>query len=226
MAAQSPQAEKISKARVVIDNSGGYEKTYAQVEKQFNSLMGISEEAAKKAEEAAVEVVTPAVAGEAQVSIKRGGPKDAEQIAAFLNAQQGGKLDRGDVMLRFGQKGYLMALVGEKLVGLVGWQVENLITRVDEFLLGDSAPVQGSVKSLLETLESSSADLQSEILLLALPQKLPEAARKIAENAGFEAREIAELRVPDWREAASELVAEGSILLSKNLRTDRVLKPI
>ena len=41
-------------------------------------------------------------------------------------------MTRQDVMAAFGEKAYLLIERGDKLAGVAGWQVENLVTRIDE----------------------------------------------------------------------------------------------
>ena len=68
-------------------------------------------------------------------------PKNAEEIARLLNQGMCKNLSRTDVMMAFGEKSYLLAEVEGKTVGLAGFQVENLITRMDEFVVIPEAPV-------------------------------------------------------------------------------------
>lgn len=221
--AQPPQAEKAAKADVYINNADGFEETYAQVQESLAALLGVSPEAAPEPEPEPVEV--PTAPGEMKVAILRGGPKHAESIAAFLNQMQGLSLSRTDVLLRFGQKAYMLAYSEKKIIGLAGWKVENLITRVDEFMLTSGAPLE-TVSSLIDSVEQASNDLQSEISLLFLNNNAPGVLRQAVLDKGYEPRAVADLRVPDWREAAEESAPPETYLLAKKLREDRVLRPL
>ncbi len=216
--AQPPQSAKLARANVVIDNSGGYEETYNQVQRAFNKLVGIEE--APPEPEPVIEVP----AGE--ISVRRGGPKQAEDIALFINRVQGVSLTRTDILLRFGQKAYSLAYAGTQVIGLAGWQVENLIARVDEFIVAPNAPIDKAVSGLLEVVERSANDLQSEIAMIFLKNNTPDSVRQAILSTGYEQKVPADLRVPDWREAAQDSAPQGTYMLVKRLRADRVLKPI
>ncbi len=217
IAMQNPQAEKLARATTVIDNGDGYEETYRQVQRALNALLGIAEPAVAPAPEA-----VPA----GELAIRRGSPAEAGDIAAFINRVQGLNLSRDDVLLRFGQRAYALAYVGNQIVGLAGWQVENLIARVDELVLAPHALPDKVIAGLVEAVEESANSLQSEIALLFLNNKTPPAVRQAVQAIGYEEKTPADLRVPDWREAAEQHWSPDTIMAFKRLRADRVLKPI
>jgi dephospho-CoA kinase len=222
MAAQPPQAEKKSRAKVVINNGGGYESTFSQVQDALDQLIGKPE----AAPEPVKEVVSAAPPGEVEIAIQRGGPKAAEAIAKFINQSEGLSLSRTDVLVRFGQKAYMLAYAGEKMIGLAGWQVENLIARTDEFLVAADAPIERTVKSLLQSIEKASNELQAEISLLFLKNNTSDGMRRAVLTSGYDPQEPADFNVPDWREAAEEAQPAETYLVAKRLRADRVLKPV
>src|SRR4029079_6047166 len=77
-----------------------------------------------------------ASAASINVSVKRGMPTNAEAIATFINSATNRNINRMDIMMAFGQKSYLLAQdQTDRVLAVMGWQVENLITRVDEFYL-------------------------------------------------------------------------------------------
>jgi dephospho-CoA kinase len=83
---------------------------------------------------------------------------------------------------------------------------------------------------LSEEVERASRELQCEISLVFLQ---PELARQDAvgqesvwKALGYQPRTIQELGVRAWQEAAEESMPDGSVLLFKQLRKDRVLKPV
>ncbi len=227
IAAQPPQADKKAKAKVVINNAGGYETTYDQVEKLWEELVGKGAAPAPepvKAPAAAAPAGAPA-AGDA-VAVERGGPKDAEKIATFINAVDKSSLARADVLMRFGQKAYMLAHSGGKLVGLAGWQVENLIARIDEFYIEPGVPEDKIVKALIERIEKEANGLQAEISLMFLKNGTPDGIRRAVLVTGYEPQTPADFRVPDWREAAEESQPPNTYMVVKRLRADRVLKPV
>jgi len=161
------------------------------------------------------------------VTIRRGMPGNAEKIAAFVTAHGGKAVSRMDVMLSFGQKSYLLAQSpNEDIVGLMGWQVENLITRCDELVLRPGTPAKLVIDSFIVSVEEFSRELESEVSYIFLPLTT---TREIAE--GFKSNNylpiaINQIEVLAWREAVMDAASNGMAILEKRLRKDRVLKPI
>jgi dephospho-CoA kinase len=215
IAAQPPQRDKITAADYVVRNDGSYEDTWHQVSVLWQELFPAGEMAAREAS-----------TGDS-VTIERARPNDAAEIAAFLNLHRvrNTSISASDIMAVFGEKAFLLLRVGDKLSGLVGWQVENLVSRTDEVHLDPSLPITDSMRNILDKVERSSRDLQCEVSLLFLPPKL---ARRedIWRGLGYEIRTIESLGIRAWQEAAQESMPHGSVLLFKQLRKDRVLRPV
>lgn len=245
IAAQPPQSDKLARANTIIYNGGGYENTFEQVQKHLTELLektrpataGTPAPAEATAPAAAPAVSQPvaapaaapapaAAAPSAELTVRRGGPKDAEAIANFLNKMTGQSLTRTDVMMRFGEKAYMMAEAGGQLHGLGGIMVENLICRIDELILAEGAPIDTTLPKLLDHIEKTANELQSEVSLLFLPLNAPEPMKDIVRKREYDLMQASELRIPDWREAAEESAPPNTSLNVKRLREDRVLKPI
>lgn len=228
ISSQPPQKEKVARAKVKIANTGGFDTLWDAVQKEWDKLVGVqpAAPAATPTAQPAAAAAAPAAIGDAAVKTQRGGPKQAEEIANFMNKVQGSSLSRVDILQRFGQKAYMLAFAGEQMVALAGWQVENLIARIDEFMIAAGVPEDKTAKSLIETIESAANGLQAEISLLFLKNNTPDAVRRAVLIAGYEPQTPADFRVPDWREAAEESQPPDTYLVAKRLRADRVLKPV
>jgi hypothetical protein len=147
-------------------------------------------------------------------------------IADFINKNQGVSLSRMDILQRFGQKAYLLAMAGDQLVGLAGWQVENLIARTDDLIAIPGATEERAIKELVANLEKSSNQLQAELSLIFLKNGTVDSVRRAVLVSGYEQQTAADFRVPDWREAAEESQPPDTYMVTKRLRADRVLKPL
>lgn len=252
--AQGPQADKLAKANVVIKNDGNVEETWKQVQAAFaniqRKLVGTPAQppaavpvAAAPPQQApaaqpprpsqppaqAPAASAPAVPADVKVVVKRGMPSNAEAIANFINASAARTVSRMDIMMAFGQKSYLLAQgPNDQMLGLMGWQVENLITRVDEFYISPSAPPGPVIDALVTAVEAASKDLQSEVSYIFLPGAATPAMLASFQKSGYEATTIEQIKIPAWREAVQEIIADnkGLSIMSKRLREDRVLKPI
>ena len=128
-------------------------------------------------------------------------------------------------MNAFGDKAYLLLQGPDGLKGLLGWKVENLVARVDEIHLLAGLNMEEHLPFLVSEVEEASKELQCEIALLFVSPKLA-ALRDLWLSLGYEERLPKELSVGAWQEAAIESYAEGTVMLFKQLRADRVLRPI
>jgi hypothetical protein len=177
---------------------------------------------------APVPVPTPQTAPTMEITslnIRRGMPKHAEDIATMINSAMGKTLTRGDVMMAFGEKSYLLAEVGGKTVGLAGFQVENLITRMDEFVIIPAAPIPPVAEALIGAVEDASKELQSEVGFMFIPENASAVAQAFVDQ-GYEKVTLEAIKVPAWREAAVESQPANTQILTKKLRAERVLKPL
>lgn len=173
------------------------------------------------------EVIAPSVSAPTDITVKRGMPSNAGAIAEFINKSSGKNISRGDIMMAFGEKSYLLAQDQTgAIVAVLGWQVENLITRANEFYIAANAPLQSTINGLVIAVEEASKELQSEVGFIFLPTDASAATIELFVKAGYELTSVQQIKIPAWREAVQEAASEGGQILTKKLRKDRVLKPI
>jgi dephospho-CoA kinase len=217
IAAQAPQALKLRAAKVVIRNNGSFENTWDQVQDAWQKL--------PKPEEPLLP--EPPVARPGELIVRRGRPQDADDIARFITHVTQGKkrMTRQDVMAAFGEKAYLLILRNSEIAGLAGWQVENLVTRIDELYFESGLPLDEAIPALMDEVETASQELQSEASLLFLP---PYLAQHVGawRSVGYRPQTVQALGVRAWQEAALESMPRGASLWFKQLREDRVLRPL
>lgn len=214
--AQAPATQKLTKADVVIENDGSFEKTWDQVYQAWQEIT----EAKPDFKPALSQTI-------GKIDVRRATPEDANEIAAYISDYTGGKkrMDKSDVMAAFGEKAYMLLHSGEEIVGLLGWQVENLITRVDDVMLKNGMAFQHGLQAMLGYVEEASRELQSEAALLFLPPSVAQ-HESLWSSLGYKARTVKDLGVRAWQEAVMESMPPGTVLLFKQLRKDRVLRPM
>jgi len=214
ISAQPAQKEKLARAKVIIQNSKSFENTWNQVQAAWTAGAQPSD------------ALPEATVVRGELAIRRGRPSDADLIASFFNQTRkpATPLTRADIMAAFGQKAYFLLEQEGKMVGAIGWQVDNLVTRADEIVLAPEAPVDQSLQMLITAMETASADLQSEAAVIYSDPAL--AKSRAWKAAGYAASKISDLGVKAWEEAAQESAVPGTALLFKRLRADRVLRPI
>jgi dephospho-CoA kinase len=214
--AQSPQSEKVAAAGVVIRNTGSYDDLWKQVTEAWKQVSPVTD-------------TTPIIRKEpeSELTVQRGRPHDSQAIAELITRLSKGqrRMTADNVMEAFGDKAYLMLHASGKLVGLAGWQVENLVARTSDLYLDAAVDAAAAVETLVNEVERASHDLQSEASLIFPP---PELAGNDAlwKKLGYEKRTPQTLGVQAWQDAANESMPADSILYFKLLRQDRVLRPI
>jgi dephospho-CoA kinase len=228
MANQSSQEEKSASASIGIENSQTIEDTWNQVQEAWRYLFPEDEKAKPartptlpQADGRAPELT------ESGLDVTRARPDQAEDIAKFINSLTGGKtnLTRMDVMAAFGEKAYMILSAGNQMVGVVGWQVENLVARVDEVWLVKNIGLSDALEALMTVIEEASRQLQAEAALVFVPPELAQETDTWT-KLGYRLRPTGELTVNAWKQAARETISEGTQMLFKQLRVDRVLRPL
>ena len=217
IAAQPPQAEKINAADVVIKNGGSFEETWKQVLSGWQATLP----------EGYRETRQPEPAEEGALVVERAGPRQAEEIAAFITeiSKRRRAMSAADVMEAFGEKAFLLLKAEQRVIGLAGWQVENLVARVSDVYLEPGLALGEAVKVLMEAIELASRELQSEALLLFLPPHLGR-HNAVWGALGYSTRSPQDLKIGAWEEAALESMPVGTVMYFKQLRRDRVLRPV
>jgi dephospho-CoA kinase len=214
--AQPPQEVKTNAANVVIQNAGSFEDTWKQVVAAWKVISPASD-------------TKPVVlrSTEGDLSVQRGRPRDSANIASFISHLSRGTnlLTQDDIMAAFGEKAFLLLKVDKQLVGLIGWQVENLVARITDLHIDTTIPVEKALKLMVAEVERASQELQCEASLFFMPLKVS-GQETIWQGLGYSRRTLQTLGVQAWRDAAIESQPPDTVLLFKQLRQDRVLRPI
>lgn len=217
---QSPQVIKMGEANVVIKNDGSVEDTWKQVVRHWKKY---APSVSLEPKEPVATVQT--ISGE--LHIVRGSPRNSTEIAELFNqlTKNRNQYTRTDIMEAFGEKAFLVLKAGEKSVGVIGWQVENLVARTTDLLLDAALPFDKAVLLMIEEMERASRELQCEASLVFLePGQIRN--EKLWTNLGYQRRTPQTLGVMAWQEAAMDSQPAGTVLLFKKLRMDRILRPI
>jgi len=214
---QGSQEEKKSAASIVIENTGSFEDTWKQVMAAWKTATPIPEAVPTEVEKAV----------EGKFSVVRGRPRDSAAIAQLITRLSKGvkTVNQGDIMAAFGEKAFLILRFNKTPVGIAGWQVENLVARTTDFFLDASIEFMPALKKIIAEVEQASQDLQCEASLLFLPSNLAsyeDAWRQL----GYERQTPQTLGVQAWQDAAKESAQPNTILFFKQLRQDRILRPI
>jgi dephospho-CoA kinase len=221
---QSAQSAKVAVANIVITNTGSYDALWKQVNAAWKEIVP---GANTPGESDTVTVKQHPSQSSGVYSVKRGKPKNSAAIAELITRLSKGvrSMTADSVMEEFGEKAYMLLELDQKIVGLAGWQVENLVTRTTDIYLEEYANLQKALEVLIHEVERASSELQSEASLV-FPMDHLAAQEKIWKQLGYEKRTPETLGVQAWQDSAVESNPAGNTLFFKLLRQDRVLRPI
>ncbi len=219
---QPAQSTKVALANLVITNTGSYDDLWKQVSDGWREIVRV---ASKALEDTTANIKSVTSSGE--YIVKRGKPKHSPAIAELITRLSKGKRKAtvSDVMVDFGDKAYMLLEQDGRFVGLAGWQVENLVARTTDIFLEENVNVQKALETLIKEVESASSELQSEASLIFVVNELS-TQEALWKQLGYERRTPQTLSVQAWQDAATETMSSGSTLYFKQLRQDRVLRPI
>lgn len=233
--AQGSPDPKIAKADVVIDNSDDLGKTWAFVKQQYKELLqaqkGEAQPVAAPQPAPATEATAPEKAiAEADIIIRRAKRPDLQAMAKLVEVSTQGRVspDISHMMESLFSRGYIVAAVNEHVVGMAGWQTENLIAGLQDFyVLRDDLWTTAGQK-MLDKIHEEVDNLSCEAALSFVLKAAGSKPIEFFKTQGYEQIEPDELnRI--WREAteaAQEWQPENSVLLFKKLREQRIMVPM
>jgi len=163
-----------------------------------------------------------------EITVRRARPSDAGKIAAFVNNAWQGQQEIDDmaVIERFGNVGFLLAERDNEIIGMLGWQVENLVVGLTDFLVKLASERIAVGQALLAEMERVANELQCEASLLFLPRPAPPALVEFWEPLGYKTQAVASLPAA-WRAAAREGgLTDNDTVMVKKLRERLVFRPM
>jgi dephospho-CoA kinase len=234
--AQASPKEKEAKADLVIDNGGDLAKTWAFVKKQYTSFVeaqtGVVEAAVAEPAGAVSSPATEAAASALKVNIddvalRRAKRPDLEAMAKLIaRATRGAKApDMSEMMESLFSRAYLVATVNDYVVGIAGWQTENLIAGLQDFyvLRDDMWSIVG--QKILDRIHAEVDNLSCEVALTFVLKQAGSKPIDFFESQGYKQAEGKDLGYM-WKDAAIEWQPEDSVLLYKKIREKRIMVPM
>lgn len=152
---------------------------------------------------------------------------DSAAIADFVNRarRRGEPVNRAMVARRFSEVGFMLAELDGQIVGMLGWQVENLIARVTDFLVAPALDRVIAGRALIQHMEEQAQTLQVEAAMLFLPPRPSADLIGFWELFGYSENAFDSLP-KQWRQAAAEWNPGAANVMVKVLRDTMVRRPI
>ncbi|MGD2146923.1 MAG: hypothetical protein PVH41_09540 [Anaerolineae bacterium] len=159
---------------------------------------------------------------------RRARASDGEKLFAFVTRALRGRLelDAEAVLARLGEVGFFLAERDGRLLGLLGWHVEDLVACVTDLLIWSAADRLEVAEVLLEEMESEAAGLSAEAALLLLPKSSSPELLAFCGALGYSQRVVADLP-GSWRQTALEAGrSDAETIPVKQLRAEYVVRPL
>ncbi|MDZ4159258.1 MAG: dephospho-CoA kinase, partial [Anaerolineaceae bacterium] len=194
---QPPQEEKAARADVVIKNISSFTETWRQVAENWKKTIPAEYLIKDHSQPGSVKRSV------GEYSVVRAKPHHAAELASLVNRINRPPLpvSETDLMAEFGEKAFLMLRASDQIVGVMGWQVENLVSRVSDIAIEPSIPLVDALIALITEMEKASKDLQCEAALVFLQSASME-MNSWWQKMGYTQRSPKELGSPAWEEAA------------------------
>ncbi len=228
--AQPPVEQLVSKADVVLDNSGELAKTWSVVKKHFNALLqaktGTSQPAITETQETLVAKPNAEVKT-SEVTIRRAKRSDLNAMTELISAATGGTvlLSSSDMMEAIFSRAYIVAESDKNIVGIAAWQTENLVAGLLDFYVSRNDLWDTVGKKMLDLIHEEVDKLSCEVSLAFILNKAGDGPIKFFENRGYQQTESKKLGYI-WKDAAAEWLPKDSTLMYKKIREKRIMVPM
>ena len=218
---QEPAILKLQKADHIIDTNGSIEKTWQQVQVGWDKFIGEDLTNIQKVED----LSSTSPINTQNIILHRAKPNNAKEIADFINQQDHNQdLNAKDIMISFGEKAYFLIKENDKIVGLAGWQVENLVVKIDTILFSNKEYIKAGLKKIFKEIESSAEDLNAEVSIAMIPKKDFATENNIS-ALSYEDIKIEDIKIKAWRDVINSTDINTHNFWLKILRKDRILRP-
>ncbi len=240
--AQAPPAEKVAKADLVIDNSGDLVKTWTFVKQAYSALLEKQAQASATPEPTPDPVPEPAAAPAPsnppvtlpenlnleQVTIRRAKRGDLDTMAQLVADGTQGAIapDLSQMMEALFSRAYIVAQYEEEqVIGIAGWQTENLIAGLQDFYVLRDDLWESVGAKMLAMIHEEIDKLSCEVSIVFIDDRAGPKPVEFFESQGYERSEVNKLGYM-WEDAAKEWQPENSSLLYKKLREQRIMVPM
>ncbi len=236
--AQSPASEKVAKADLVIDNSGDLVKTWNFVKQHYAALLQEDTAAPTPATSSPAtpeptvtdNPPTPEPAMDINVDdvvIRRAKRGDLDTMAQLISDSTHGKIapDLSQMMESLFSRAYIVAISGDHVIGIAGWQTENLIAGLQDFYVLRDNLWETVGGKMLNMIHEEVDKLSCEVSMAFIANEAGPKPIEFFESQGYEKSEVKALGYM-WEDAAAEWQTENTTLLYKKLREQRIMVPM
>ncbi len=160
------------------------------------------------------------------IEVRRARPSDIPAVLLLIHkATQGAvKLKRADMLLALGERSYFIGQSGTDILAVIGWNIENLVSRVTEIYFHPEETIPEAGAAMLESIESSADSHICEVIVVFLPPDAPAPLTQLLRERGYIPFPLEKMPAA-WQSAIQESQPAASSYVIKVLR-ERITHPI
>jgi dephospho-CoA kinase len=167
----------------------------------------------------------PALGGD--ITVRRARPSDIPSILLLIQRSSGGavKIKRAELLEALSERSYFIGQSGSDISTVVGWNVDNLVGRIDQIYIYPLEATETTGRAVLGEVEES-ADRHICEAILAFPSRsTPDAIYRLFTQLGYSPADKDNLP-RTWQMAVDESQPEDTFILLKVLRERPVTQPM
>lgn len=171
------------------------------------------------------ETSRPALVGD--ITVRRARPSDIPSILLLIQRSSGGlvKIKRGELLEALSERSYFIGQSGSDISTVVGWNVDNLVGRIDQIYIYPLEATETTGRAVLAEVEES-ADRHICESILAFPSRsTPDAIYRLFTQLGYSPADKDNLP-RTWQMAVDESQPDDTFILLKVLRERPVTQPV
>ncbi len=160
------------------------------------------------------------------VEVRRARPSDIPSILLLIHKATDGavRLKRSDMLMALGERSYFIGQTGRQVQAVIGWNIENLVSRVTELYFHPQDVIPDIGTAVFDGIEESADSHICEVIVIFLPADAPETLTQLLTERGYAAADIDKMPAT-WQSAIRESQPEGTTFIIKVLR-ERVTHPL
>ncbi len=162
----------------------------------------------------------------AVIEVRRARRSDMEALALALGKREyrSTPLTREETIQRFGERGYRIAVMDERVVALAAWEAENLVAITRDFWAESQELAPRALPPLLALVEQDARALLCEVAVILMEPGIPFYVVDEVHGAGYQPREPSALHRL-WKQAVADRMRDGDQLFVKTLRQRLATQP-
>jgi dephospho-CoA kinase len=160
-------------------------------------------------------------------TVRRARPSDIPSILLLIQRSTGGavKIKRAELLEALSERSYFIGQSGTEISTVVGWNVDNLVGRIDQIYIYPLEATETTGRAVLAEVEESADKHICEAILAFPSRSTPDAIYRLFTQMGYSPADKDNL-ARTWQMAVDESQPDDTFILLKVLRERPVTQPM